>query len=396
MQRFRAVVCVLSCLWSTVLGAARVSAQLDFGEVLSKRRPSADEVEVERLLAEAQRISAGSRSFAAEGPTTSIAGGPRDGRDGSEGDLSLQIEMPLQAARGERRALGEMLPAAAAAARMFARATADAELAEAFVAAWLADAVARVRAQDLAAVEAWLEASRRRMEAGADAPYEPTLVGGERDRALVEWIEARREGELAWGELRARAEVPPRPEPVALDALPGYATIPDGTASSPGDVMRAGIEVRRNLAIAVARAQTALAGSRWGLAGEVAVEGDERLAHVGVAYRLPLRGERTAIAAEQTAAETAANRDAERRRVEVEAQVAAAAATLGWAGQVLETSALDAAQAALAARLEEGKQRPSEILPLRRQLLEARIAALRSRAARVAAEAKLFFLAGEK
>jgi len=391
MQRSRTVVLVLTLLCSAWLGPAAVSAQLTFNEVLARRLPSPEEVEVERLLAEAQRISAGARGFAAEGPTTSIEGGPRDGKDGSAGDLSLQIEMPLQGARGERRALGEMLPTAGTEARMSARAAADAELADAFVAAWLADTVAQVREQDLAAVEAWLDAARR-----ADPPYEPTLVAGERDRALVELIEARREVELAWGELRARAEVPPRPEPVALDALPGHATTPDITTSPLADVMRAGIEARRDLAIAVARAQTALASSRWGLAGEVAAEGDERLAHVGVAYRLPLRGERTAIAAEQSAAETAANREAERRLVEVEAQVSAATATLGWAGQMLDTSALDAAQAALTARLEEGKERPSEILPLRRQLLEARIAALRSRAARTAAAAKLSFLAGEK
>jgi hypothetical protein len=395
MERFRAVALVLTFLWSTVLGPATVSAQLDFDAVLAKRRPSPEEIEVERLLAEAQRISAGSRGVAAEGPTTSIAGGPRD-KDGSEDDLSLQVEMPLLSARSERRALGEMLPTAGAAAKTAAGAVADAELADAFVAAWLADAIAHVRALDLATVEAWLDASRRRTEAGADPPYEPILVGGERDRALVESIEAHREVELAWGELRARADVPQRPEPVALGALPGYATTPDITTSSPGDVMKAGIEARRNVAIAVARVQTARASSRWGLAGEVAAEGGERLAHVGVAYRLPLRGERSAIAAEQSAAETAANREAERRLVEVEAQVSAAAATLAWAGQVLDSSALDAAQAALTARLEEGKERPSEILPLRRQLLEARIAALRSRAARIAAEAKLFFLAEGK
>ncbi len=63
----------------------------------------------------------------------------------------------------------------------------------------------------------------RRVEAGADPPYEAILVGGERDRALLELVAARREVELAWGELSQLAALTPRPTPLDLTSLPGGA-----------------------------------------------------------------------------------------------------------------------------------------------------------------------------
>jgi outer membrane protein TolC len=279
--------------------------------------------------------------------------------------------------------------------RAAARTVADAELAEAFIAAWLAQAIAELRQQDMAAVDSWLAAARRRAEAGADPPYEPTLVSGERDRAIVELIEARREVELTWGGLKALSDVPLRPEPLDPAGLPGKER-PEGTPppAAAADV-RAGLEARRRLSEALARAAAASSSSRWALAGTVAREGDERLAHLGVAYRLPLRGERSAIAAEQAAAEAQGSRDAELRLTAIEARLAAAEGTLASTGPMLDSADLDRAQAALAVRVEEGKERPSEVLPLRRQLLEARVAALRARAARLAAEAQLHLLGGE-
>jgi hypothetical protein len=394
MQGLRAPALVAGPL--LMLIAAPVGAQLTFSEAAARRRPHPEEVELERLVAEAQRAAAGGHGRAAEGPTTSVEAGPRDVPEGWESDLAVGIELPLLAARSERQALAQMLPDVSDAMSSAARAVADAELAEAFVAAWLAHAVAELRQQDVAAVDSWLAASRRRAQAGADPPYEPTLVAGERDRAVVELIEARREVELAWGELQARSGVPLRPEPLDLAGLPGTerleATPPPAAAAR----VREGIEARRRLAVALARALAASSSSRWGLAGTVAREGDERLAHLGVAYRLPLRGERAAIASEQAAAEAQASRDAELRLTATEARLAAARAALAPAGPLLDPSDVDRALAALAVRVEEGKERPSEVLPLRRQLLEARVAALRARAARLAAGAQLHFLGEEQ
>jgi outer membrane protein TolC len=56
---------------------------------------------------------------------------------------------------------------------------------------------------------------------------------------------------------------------------------------------------------------------------------------------------------------------------------------------------LERARRALAARVVEGKERPSAVLPLRRQLLESRLAALAAEALRARAIAELTFLTGD-
>jgi hypothetical protein len=86
----------------------------------------------------------------------------------------------------------------------------------------------------------------------------------------------------------------------------------------------------------------------------------------------------------------------------LQARLAAASAVAGAEAQArapaanATLTAADFAQAerALAARLAEGKERPSQVLPLRRQLLEARLAGLAAQAARVRAGAEIHFLTG--
>jgi hypothetical protein len=53
-----------------------------------------------------------------------------------------------------------------------------------------------------------------------------------------------------------------------------------------------------------------------------------------------------------------------------------------------------AALTALESRLTEGKDRASQVLPLRRQLLDAALASAGARAARAQAAAERFFLEG--
>ncbi len=274
--------------------------------------------------------------------------------------------------------------------RAAARAVADADLASAVIGGWLAGELAKLRQEDVAAVEAWLAAARRRAEAGADAPYEPTLIAGELDRARVELIAARREQALAWGELAARADVPPQPQALDLSGLPA------GRASGAmHEAVAAGIEARRRVATALARFEASAFENRWGVAGEVGAEGDDRVAHLGLAYRFPLHGERGAVAATLAAAEAAAERDAELRRAAWRARVSAAEAARASSQPSVDAAELDRALAALALRVDEGKERASEVLPLRRQILEARVASLRARAAALLAGTDLYFLAGE-
>lgn len=364
---------------------------LDFDDVLAARRPSPDEVSTQLLLAEVRRSTAGGASRAAEGTSVSVLGGPRRGESGeSEADLGVGIDLPLLAGRGSRAELAAILERVEHPLVAGSRAIAAADLVAAFVDVWLAQSSAEVRELDLSAAEEWLVAARRRVEAGADPPYEPVLVAGERDRALVELVAVRRELELAWGGLAALADVGPAPREVTLEGLPGAAPQPaaeDGVAGG-------SIGAREQLAVGLARLRGSSARSRWSLAGEVATEGDERLAHVGVAYRIPLRGERSAIELEQAAAETQATREAETARAALRARLAAARPALAAASPTFDSSDVLRAQQALAARLAEGKERPSEILPLRRQLLEARLAGLAARAATAKAAAEIHFLLG--
>jgi hypothetical protein len=371
--------------------ADRSAAQsLTLAEVLAARRPSAEEVSIGSLVAEARRLTAGAGTRLAEGASASVVAGPRrSDESGDEGDLGLAVEVPLLARAGDRaelaRTLADSEPVLAAGA--FSLAAAD--VAAAFVEVWLAQATAFVRAEDLRAADEWLAVAQRRVEAGADPPYEPTLVAGERDRALVELVAARREAELAWGALAGLSDVGTEPRPVALDGVP---------VARPSTVeathVPAAIEARRALEVALVAARSGASRSRWALATEVATEGEERFAHVGVTYRLPLRGEAAAIEQQRMAGELEAEREADAALASVRARVAAAEAALASAGPAIGNDALVQAQQALAARLIEGKERASQILPLRRQLLEARLAGLAARAAVVKAAAELHFLSG--
>jgi hypothetical protein len=384
-----ALVLVLAAPLSLVAQPLDPSA-LDWATVLTARRPSAEELAAQGLLAEAGRAAAGGASRVAEAPSLAVAGGPRrDGGGEARADLAVELELPLLAGRGARADLAVALERLAGPLATGARAGADADLAAAFVDVWLAQASLEVRAADLAAAEEWLAATRRRVEAGADPPYEPTLVAGERDRALLELLAVRRELELAWGDLAARADLAPAPQPVTLTGFPDP---PAGLDSH--DAAAAAIAAREELALALARARAGSARSRWAVAAEVGSEGEERLAHVGLSYRFALPGERGAVASELRAAEDEARRAAQGERAALRARLAAArsalAATAGTAGE----TELQRAQDALTVRLAEGKERASAILPLRRQLLEARLAHLAARAAVAKATAELHFLGG--
>ncbi|HEX6203957.1 MAG TPA: TolC family protein [Thermoanaerobaculia bacterium] len=399
---------VLPALLLALPTPCRAEEGLTFDEALSRRRPTALEAGAAALLAEARRQAAGGGGLAAEGPSLALTGGPRRGEDGgTAGDFAVEVELPLAGGRGARGELAEAVAATADDLLAGARALAGADLAAAFVDAWLAQQVIAVRAEDLAASEEQLTLARRRVEAGADPPYEPVLVAGERDRALVELVAARREAELAWGALAERAEVGAEPRPLTLGGLPGGAGAADGddpaalapSGGSEGDARDgpafAALEARRRLESALARARAGAARSRWAVATEIESEGDERAAHVGVAYRFPLPGERAGIAAEAAAAEASAERAARAEAAALRARVAAARTALAAAAPTVGAGELERARSALAVRVAEGKERPSAVLPLRRQLLEARLAALAARATRARAAAELHFLTGD-
>ncbi|MEO8505312.1 MAG: hypothetical protein ABI609_15555 [Acidobacteriota bacterium] len=389
----------LSAISAAALVAPSLAqAPLTFADLTGRALQSPAETETEELLATASRAAVGGNSFLAGGITAGLAAGPRArGRSGSASDASMSVEVPLRRARGERKALAEHVGAVAGPLRAAAAALARVELARALVDAWLAQELLDIREQDLVVVESWLSASRRRVEAGADPPFEPTLVAGERDRALVELMVARRQVELTWGELAARADLPAAKQPLSLAGLPARRAAPPPSGAAPDIPPRiaAALAARRDLLMQLAKVEAGGPRSRWAIAGEAAREGEDHYAHLGVAYRFPLRDETAAIAESERAAQLRAERDAVRQRAALQAALAAALTAVSSAPATLADTDIEKAQTALTVRLNEGKERASEILPLRRQLLEARVAILTARAARHAAGAELFFLLGD-
>jgi hypothetical protein len=219
-----------------------------------------------------------------------------------------------------------------------------------------------------------------------------------------------------WQTLAGLAEVPQAPQPLADPptrggsgpaALPDAAeppADPDAPASSepPADrerlrraaVWRA-IEARLVLSEATARFAAARELSRWSLRWGVEREGDEDAAHLGASYRF-LRG--GAAAATDLAVETelaAARREAELDRSALAARLAAAQALSRFYARQAEPLDPSGPLAALELRLREGKSRPSEALPLRRQLLAASEAALERQAARARLSLELTALTAE-
>jgi hypothetical protein len=370
----------------------RASDPLTFDQAAAWLRPHPRELEIEALLAEASSAAVGAGGILLEGPTAGVAAGPRRVDGDTTGDLSLDVELPLLAGRQRRLDLSRSLDRAAESMRASARSIALADLAVAFSRAWLAQAEVDLRTEDLAIADAWLAATERRVEAGADPPYESILVAGERDRAALDLLAAERDVELAWGEL-ARWSSVARADSLDLASLPGGAH----PASEPDDAARAaiaGIEAERELSTLLARARSAAASSRWSLAGDAGREGDERVARVGASYRFARGGERASIEELERSSASLADAEAATHEGEVRARTAAARASAGAAPSSLGSADFEAARRALDARIEEGKERASAVLPLRRQLLEAALARARGEAARAQAWAELFFLEG--
>lgn len=377
--------------------ALHAGPALPFRDVAAARHPHPREIAAASLLAEAAGAAVGGGGWLRDGPAASLAAGPRRSGEGdTTSDLEIGIELPLLSQRDRRLDLASSLDQLGESMRRAGESVALADLAAAYAGAWLAQQEAELRRQDLSVVEAWLGAVARRVEAGADPPHEAILVAGERERALLELAAARSEVELAWGELTRLAAVAAAPRALDLSTLPGG----DGEQASPerqaaaGIAVLEGIEARRDLTVLLARARSAAAASRWALAANAGREGDEEAARLGVAYRFARRGEDAAVESGRNAAEAAAASEAAADIAALRARTVAAQVALRSPVPALDPAALEAAQRALDTRLTEGRERASQVLPLRRQLLEAALAAAGARAARARAAAEILFLEG--
>jgi hypothetical protein len=270
-------------------------------------------------------------------------------------------------------ALGKADPALRESARIEARF----RLRQAYLDAWLSERLLALRESDQGTVQTWLKAAQARLEAGADPAFQVSLVEGEALKAQLDLDEARRARLEAWAQLRSLATVPD--VPVTL-VEPGDAirmVADDLPSRFDHSSLRRAIQARLELEEQSLRQQQALATSRWSLRGGTSHEGVERITKLGLAYQFPRPGETGAIRRETEANLSAVKQELELARVELDARFQTALTRLQSQSAPTPFLAFDTALRAVEMRLNEGKERPSEALPIRRQLLEAQVASLR-------------------
>lgn len=386
MLRSRVLASALALAWMPASARAdEPKVPIDLADLAAVRRPHPAELEVEARLAAARRALARSAGPLLGGPQLSLAAGPRRLEDGeTRADVALGVELQIYAARPEQRALAEALEAAEPVLRAAAVDDAEFALRAAYVEVWRLDELAALRAEDLALVERWLAATRRRVEEGADPAYEAALVAGERDRARLEVERTRAEIAAAREALSALAPVPEGELLLARPRAPE--SCPHSTGSSRRELAA---RARAALTIAEVGLASRAENARWAVASDLAREGDEEVARLGLAYRFAPRGEKAALGELRAAAIAAELRAAELELARLAARREAARSRLAPSVPASAEEELAAGVAALEARLAEGRSRPSETLPLRRQLLAAREAAIVTHAERTLAAAEL-------
>lgn len=351
---------------------------LAYEDILKRARTSPEQYRTEVLLAERHRALSGTRGFLREGPSLGVAAGPRTNPMlPTSTDQSVELDLPLFLSPGTRRRLEESLGQADPALREAARTEAQFHLRRAYLDAWLSERLLQLREADLATVESWHKAARARLEAGADPGFQVSLVEGEVLRAQADLDESRRQYLKTWAALRTVAEVPGGPVPMADPGDPPPLPAAGLAAKFETSALRRAIQSRLDLEQRALLHQEAVATSRWSLRGTYAREGEDRIGKVGLAYRFPRPGEGQALRRETEATLQATKRELEVALVELDARFQSALIRLQTATPPMPFKGFDLSLNAISLRLSEGKERPSEALPIRRQLLEAQAASYR-------------------
>ncbi|MBL0210961.1 MAG: TolC family protein [Holophagaceae bacterium] len=357
---------------------AQASAPLSYDEILQRARTSPEQLRTEALLAGRERQLRGSSGLLREGPSIGFSAGPRSSPlTPTTTDRTVEIDLPLFLSQSTQRRLEKALGKADPALRESARIEARFRLRQAYLEAWLAERLLVLREADLTTVQTWLQAARVRLEAGADPAFQVSLVEGEALKAQLDLDEARRNRLQAWANLRTVSAVPAAPVPLADSGDPVFLPAQDLPARFDRSSLRRAIDARLELEEQTLRQQEALSTSRWSLRGSTSREGEERITKLGFAYRFPRPGETRAIHRETEANLSAAKQELEIARIELDARFQSALTRLVNTSAPTPFASFDTALRAVGMRLSEGKERPSEALPIRRQLLEAQVASLR-------------------
>lgn len=349
---------------------------LTYEALLSRATADPAQLRLEADLAARQRQLAATGGLLREAPTLTAEAGRRSGAGASSTDKVAQVDAPLLLAPALRAGARDSLDRAEGSLLALARAEARHRLRLAYLDAWLARAQLHLRGAQLDLTETWVKVAQARVDSGADPAYQADLVRGDLLRLRAELGEAQRRTSEAWAALRALADLPVDPLPLAD---PGPPALPSAEGLS--EAFQRGL-LRRAQADRAAADRTAfelhqaLRGSRWSLKGSHASEGEERVTRLGVAFRLPRPGELSAQKRETSAGRGALAREAEAAAFQLESRFQTALLRLRTFGEILPPRRFDAALQAVDLRLQEGKERPSDALLLRRQLLEADSASL--------------------
>lgn len=368
---------------SLFLGAAicALSAQipappLTYDALLARAKVDPALLRAEADLAARQRQLAATGGLLREGPTVLAEGGRRVGPVTTSTDKVAQVDAPLLLAPRVRSEAQRTLDSNQRTTLALGRAEARHRLRLAYLEAWLAQAQLRLRTGQSEVMETWLRVARARVASGSDPAYQAELVRGDLVRQRTDLAEALRRASEAWAALRSLADLPPDPLPLAD---PGPAKLPDPAplpAAFEASLARRALTDRLASEQAAFQLQQALRSSRWSLKGSYASEGEERITRLGVAFRLPRAGELSAQRREAATGRKALQREGETAALQLASRFQTALARLRTFGDPPESQGFEAALQAVDLRLKEGKERPSEALFLRRQLLEAESATL--------------------
>lgn len=366
----------LPCLLA--MQAAAAQSPLTLQDILRKARPAPELWRAETLLAERQLQARETRGFLREDPTLSLLAGPRrNPLSATRTDASLELDLPLFLAPATRTALETSLGEAHPLLVEAAQREGHLQVRGAYLSAWLTARLVTLRVADLQTVDRWLEAARARLEAGADPAFQMALVEGEQVKAQQDLEEARIQASQAWGRLTALADLPPVPVPLAEPealALPRPAEVEGRLPQSP---LRLALLAQADVETKGLRLKEAQALSRWSLRGSYASEGEDKVARLGVALRLPRPGQNAAVRRATDVQIRALQGESRQALAELDARAEAVLSRLRTMPATPPLPDFAHALEAVSLRLQEGKERPSEALPIRRQLLESQMASLR-------------------
>ena len=146
------------------------------------RRTNADlgVLETQVQLARLDQGLAATGRLLREGPVLGADFGPRLESRGKSGlEAGARVDLRLLSSRDTRTEAEERLRTTRGSLLMAGRVEARRRLREAYLAAWFEQERSRLLEQQAAVLDAWSTSVRRRVEAGAEAPYQAQLVEGE-------------------------------------------------------------------------------------------------------------------------------------------------------------------------------------------------------------------------